>query len=46
MLDAVSDNREAPMNPVVRLAGDAAITDTRPMREHYPPVQAAALLLP
>jgi len=45
MLEAIGDDREPPVNPAVRLAGDAAITDACPMGGRYPPAQAAAVLL-
>lgn len=45
MLETVGDDREPPVNAAVRLAGHAPITDASPMRSHYRPAQAAAILL-
>ncbi len=45
MLETVGDDREPPVNPAIRLAGHAAITDARPMSGRYRPAQAAAVLL-
>jgi hypothetical protein len=44
MLEAIGDDGDPPVNPAVRLAGDAAITDACPMSGRYPPAQAAAVL--
>jgi hypothetical protein len=41
MLEGLGDHRQQPVDPAVRLAGDSAIADARPMAGRYPPAQAA-----
>ena len=45
MLEALGDHRQPPVNPTVRLFRDAAVAHAHPLRRHYPPAQAAAVLL-
>jgi hypothetical protein len=45
MLEALGDHRQPPVNPTVRLIGDAEVAHAHALRRHGPPAQAAAILL-
>jgi hypothetical protein len=45
MLEALGDHRQPPVNSTMRLVRDAAFAHAHALRRHYPPAQAAAVLL-